>query len=276
VSLIEVNGVNLWLEQAGEGKPLLLLHGFTGSHSTWEPFVSNLSVKYRLLMPDLVGHGQSDAPADPERYSIERCVDDLLAMLDRLDIGGFDLLGYSMGGRVALHLALAAPERVRRLVLESASPGIDDPAERAARVASDETLAQRIEQEGLEAFIDYWERIPLFASQERLPEATRQRLRAQRLSNPPTGLANSLRGMGAGAMTPVWSRLGELTMPALLMAGELDEKYVGLTRVMAEAIPAASVHIVLNAGHATHLEAPAPFIEAVTAFLDCDPESGEG
>lgn len=268
MSLIEVNGIRLWVKQAGEGNSLLLLHGFTGSGATWEPFVAGFARRHRLIMPDLIGHGRSDTPDNPERYRIDRCVDDLLALLDQFGMDRFDLLGYSMGGRVALHLALAAPERVRRLVLESASPGIDDPAERAKRVASDEILAQKVEREGLKAFIDYWERIPLFASQERLPEATRSRLRAQRLANTPDGLANSLRGMGAGAMTPVVSRLGELAMPTLLIAGELDDKYVGLTRMMVEAMPNATARIIPNAGHATHLESPDSFAQTVLAFLD--------
>lgn len=267
MSSIEANGIRLFVEEAGSGKPLLLLHGFTGSGLTWEPFIAELSGRHRLIMPDLIGHGRSDAPADPARYSIEHCVDDLLALLGQLGVDRFDLLGYSMGGRVALHLTLAAPARVQRLVLESASPGIDDPSERVARVTADDSLAQMIEREGLAAFVDHWERIPLFASQERLPETTRQGLRAQRLANQPGGLANSLRGMGAGAMTPVLSRLGELPMPVLLMAGELDGKYVGLTRVMVEAIPNASACIVPGAGHATHLEAPELFAEAVAGFL---------
>lgn len=276
MSRIEVNGVSLWFEQAGEGTPMLLLHGFTGSGEAWEPFAADLGLRHRLLMPDLIGHGRSDDPPDPERYRIERCVDDLLAVLDRVGVDRFDLLGYSMGGRVALHLALAAPERVHRLVLESASPGIDDLREQAARVASDEILARKIEQVGLEAFIDYWERIPLFATQERLPAVTRQRLRAQRLANKPEGLANSLRGMGAGAMTPVGPRLGELMMPTLLIAGELDEKYVELTRLMAGSIPDATACIIPDAGHATHLETPEPFAQAVTAFFDSGSELREG
>ncbi|ACZ40425.1 2-succinyl-6-hydroxy-2,4-cyclohexadiene-1-carboxylate synthase [Sphaerobacter thermophilus] len=267
MGLIAVNGVRLHVERGGDGPPLLLLHGFTGSAATWEPLLPALQAHFHTVAPDLIGHGRSDVPADPARYAMDRCVADLVALLDALDIDRAAVLGYSMGGRTALHLALAAPERVSALVLEGASPGIADPDERAARVASDAALADRIEREGLQAFVDAWERLPLFASQQRLPEATRARLRAQRLSHTPRGLANSLRGMGAGAMAPVHDRLGEIAVPVLLIAGELDGKYVEISRAMAGAMPQATVRIIPDAGHAPHLEQPEAFVEAVLGFL---------
>ncbi|MBX6341499.1 MAG: 2-succinyl-6-hydroxy-2,4-cyclohexadiene-1-carboxylate synthase, partial [Thermomicrobiaceae bacterium] len=217
---------------------------------------------------DLLGHGASDAPRDPARYRMERCVADLLALLDALDLPRAAVLGYSMGGRVALHLALAAPERVGALVLESASPGIPDAAERAARRVSDAALADLIEREGIAAFVDHWERLPLWASQASLPREVRARLRAQRLAHRPDGLAGSLRGLGAGEMAPVHDRLGALGMPALLVAGALDEKYRALAEWMAIAMPRARVAVVPGAGHAVHLERPEAFLRAVGAFLE--------
>ena len=225
---------------------------------------------YSIVAIDFLGHGDSDSPADPERYTTARWVDDLAAIMDTLGIGNAAVLGYSMGGRAALRFALARPERVRALVLESAAPGIEDGAERSARVASDEALADDIERDGIEPFVDRWQAIPLFASQASLPEATRTRLREQRLRNVPRGLANSLRGMGAGRDAPVFDRLGELRMPALIIAGGLDAKYRALAQRMAAGIAAgadAALAIVPEAGHAVHLERPDVFRQTVVDFL---------
>jgi len=267
VMRIGVNGLTYRVQVTGDGPPLLLLHGFTGSGDSWAPLVPFFAARYRTIAPDLVGHGETDAPADPERYRMERCVEDLVAILDALAVDRCHVLGYSMGGRVALHLALAVPERVWTLVLVGASPGIPDPAERAARVKQDEALAAYIEQAGIAAFVERWEQLPLFATQKRLPEAVRAAIRAQRLRNRPEGLANSLRGMGAGAQVPLVDRLHEVAMPCLLMAGELDEKYRRLVGEMAERMPRAETAIVAGAGHAVHVEQPEAFLQRVFAFL---------
>ena len=263
---IPVNGIDLNVEERGRGEPLLLLHGFTGSATTWRALSGALD-GWRCIAVDLIGHGASDAPADAARYSMESCVAVLVALLDALGVGRLPVLGYSMGGRIALQLAAAAPERVSALVLEGASAGIDDPAERAERVASDHELADAIERDGLPAFVDRWERIPLFSTHTRLPADVRARLRAQRLANRPHGLANSLRGMGAGAQTSLWPRLNALTMPALLIAGADDAKYSNMAGAMADRMPTAGVCIVPDAGHAVHLERPEIFSDRVKEFL---------
>lgn len=264
---IAVNDIHLNVSRAGSGPPLVLLHGFTGSAANWEPHVAAFSEHFAVYAIDIIGHGESDAPVDLTHYRMERAVDDLSALLDRLDLTSIALLGYSMGGRVALHLALAIPERIRALVLESASPGIADPAERAARVRADEALAASIERDGLEAFIDRWQSLPLFASQARLPSDVRQRHRAARLANSPTGLANSLLGMGAGAMTPVWARLETFGPSVLLLAGALDAKYVEQGEAMAQLMPHATRLVLPDVGHTTHLEAPELFNRAVLDWL---------
>lgn len=263
---VEVNGLHLNVEVLGDGFPLLALHGFTGSAATWRPFAVNWP-QYRIIAVDLIGHGASDAPADEARYTMAHCTADLAALLDALDVERAALLGYSMGGRVALRFALAAPERIAALVLESASPGIEDEGERAVRVAADRALADGIERDGIEVFVDRWEALPMWATQAALPEPVRQRLRAQRLRNSTAGLANSLRGMGAGAQEPVLDRLGELRMPVLLIAGELDAKYRQLAHDMRERIRDAHINIVEGAGHAAHLEQPAAFVPLVKEFL---------
>jgi 2-succinyl-6-hydroxy-2,4-cyclohexadiene-1-carboxylate synthase len=275
------NNIALNVEERGAGQPLLLLHGFTGSAQSWSSLMERLAQQRRVLAVDLIGHGLSDAPADPARYTMEHATADLLALMDALAVDTLDLLGYSLGGRVALHLALAAPQRMRRLVLESASPGLDDADERAARVAADEALAARIERDGISEFVAYWEEVPLFASQRCLPVDLRERQHAQRLLNSPRGLANSLRGMGTGAQRSLWNALGQLTMQTLLIAGELDIKFVTIAQAMVEATVVAAQHaalaqnaeqvvqlaIVADAGHAVHLEQPERFLELVNTFL---------
>ncbi len=263
---VEVNGLHLNIDITGDGFPLLALHGFTGSAMTWQPFAESWP-QYRIMAVELIGHGASDAPADESRYTMARCTADLAALLAALDVERAALLGYSMGGRVALQFALAAPERVAALVLESASSGIDDAGERAARAAADRALADSIEREGIQAFVDRWEALPMWATHAALPEPVRQRLRAQRLRNSTAGLANSLRGMGAGAQEPVLNRLHELRMPVLLIAGEQDAKYRQLAYDMRERIRDAHINIVEGAGHAAHLERPAAFAPLVKEFL---------
>lgn len=233
---------------------LVLLHGFTQTGRSWAPVVAALGERYRAFAPDLPGHGNS-AERRPASFGAA------IAYLRALREGPFGLVGYSMGGRVALAFALAHPERVARLVLVSSSPGIADAGERAARAAADAELASRIEAIGLEAFVDEWAAQPLFAG---LPRGVEDLARADRLRNTAPGLAASLRGMGTGVMEPLWARLGSLSMPVTVLAGERDEKFVALAEQMAAAIPSAEARVVEGAGHALHLERP----DAVAAALD--------
>ncbi len=263
---IEVNGIVLNVETVGSGPPLLLLHGFTGSNATWAPFLEAWC-DFTTVCVDFIGHGGSDSPAEASRYAMSACLDDLCAALDALSIEKTAVLGYSMGGRVALQLAVKRPQRVSALILVSASPGIEDSTERAERVKADEALAGRIEAEGIKAFVDYWQSIPLWASQVSLSGEKRLALRRGRLQNSIVGLTNSLCGMGAGAQDYVFDRLGEVRVPALLIAGALDQKYRDLALQMAARMLAAESRIIEGAGHATHLERPDEFAEAVSAFM---------
>jgi 2-succinyl-6-hydroxy-2,4-cyclohexadiene-1-carboxylate synthase len=267
MTLVEVNGVTFNVARTGAGPALILLHGFTGSTTTWAEHVPVFAREFDTVAVDLLGHGASSMPAERERYGMQHAVADLTALLDRLSISRAAWLGYSMGGRVALQFAVAQPEMVAALVLESASDGISDQEERASRVRSDEALADFIEQEGMAAFVDRWERLPLFASHARLPDATREALRRQRLANDPVGLANSLRGTGQGAQRPLHDRLGEVKAPALLLVGEEDAKFRCLAADMCRAMPAARVETIAGAGHAPHLEQPWAFQQIVLDFL---------
>lgn len=264
---ISLNDLTLHVELAGAGPPLLLLHGFTGNGQTWQPLVPALAAHHTLVMIDLIGHGQSDAPADPARYAIEQCVADVLALLDQLGFTRVDLCGYSMGGRIGLLLAAGAPERVRRQVLIGASPGLADPVERAARLASDEALAARIEREGLEWFVEYWAAQPLFASQRRLSAEVRAAQQAQRLVGSARGYANALRGMSVGRQPSLWAALPAIATPTLLITGALDEKFCAIGAQMAALMPHARHVIVPDAGHAAQIEQPAMVGRLISDFL---------
>lgn len=270
-TFVQVNGVRLGVEQRGEGRnsapTLVMLHGFTGSAAAWGYQLDTLAdYSLRIVAFDLLGHGQSDAPGDPQRYTIERCQQDILAALEELGVSKNQaiLLGYSMGGRIALYTALSG--FFRALILESASPGLNDPAEREQRRLSDERLAARIEREGIPAFIEYWENLPLFASQKTLPRECRQALHSQRLQNSAVGLAQSLRGVGTGVQPSLYARLPTLHIPVLLIAGELDTKFSAIARHMAQMLPQSQLHIVSGAGHTAHLEQPKEFASLVGDF----------
>ena len=256
------------LDGAGPDRPwLLCLHGFTGSAATWRPFARRFGARFRLALADAPGHGASDAPPRPAAYDLWRTADRLAEALERLSPGRpAHVLGYSMGGRQALHLALAHGAKVASLVLEGASPGIEDAAERRARREADEALAQRIEREGVQAFVDRWQALPLFAGQATMAARRRERLRRERLGQRPEGLAMSLRGAGAGVQDDLWGRLGALGAPLLFVAGGRDERYAAIGRRLAAAVPDGRLAIVPRAGHSVHLERPLAFCRAVEAF----------
>jgi 2-succinyl-6-hydroxy-2,4-cyclohexadiene-1-carboxylate synthase len=269
---IEVaDGLRLHVVRSGQGAPVVLLHGFTNSVETWEPLRASLDDHFNSLAVDLPGHGRSGSPVHPTRFSLRSFADDLALILDRIGVGRVAVVGYSMGGRAALQFVLRHPDRVAALVLESTSPGIADPAARAARSASDMKLADSIERDGIANFVAGWEGLPLWDSQAALPDAARQALRRQRLANDPAGLANSLRGAGAGAEPELTGRLAERlsarSVPALLIAGSLDPKYVALGRAMEARLPNTRLAVVDGAGHAVHLERPGQFAELVARFL---------
>jgi 2-succinyl-6-hydroxy-2,4-cyclohexadiene-1-carboxylate synthase len=235
---------------------LVLLHGFTQTRQSWRRTVQALAGRYRALTPDLPGHGQA-----VHRTASFAAV---TAYVRALAPAPFTLAGYSMGGRVALHAAFEL--RPQRLVLVGASPGLEDPAERAARRARDEALAARIEAIGIEAFAAEWGAQPLFAGQ---PERVRAAANADRLRNTPAGLAAALRGLGTGAMEPLWDRLPSLAIPVTLVVGERDEKFRALAERMRERLPLAHLIVVPGTGHAPQLEAP----EAVAEIIAEDPRS---
>lgn len=268
---IKVNGINYYVKTIGEGEPLLLLHGFTGSQQTWTPFINDWSRSFKLILVDLIGHGRTDHPEVADRYSMEYVVHDLKEILHRLNINKVHLLGYSMGGRVALSFSILYPEYVISLILESSSPGLEFEEERLARIESDNQLAERIERGGMQAFIDFWEKIPLFATQEqRLSAERKQAMRQERLGNSSLGLANSLRGMGTGVQPSWWDRLAHFQKPVLLLAGEDDQKFCMIGQKMHKLFPNSKILIIKDAGHAIHVEQPEFFGKIVIDYLIMD------
>jgi 2-succinyl-6-hydroxy-2,4-cyclohexadiene-1-carboxylate synthase len=259
--------VDLHVEIDGDGPPLLLLHGFTGSVRSWDEIAPELASLARVIRVDLIGHGQSPSPPEAARYTLDHAVEDLLALLDHLGLSTVDLLGYSMGGRVALHFAVNAPRRLRRLILESASPGIEDEGERARRAQSDDALASRIVHDGLPAFVDEWERQPLLLPAAHVPPEVREKQHARRLQNSPLGLANSLRGMGAGQQRPLWSDLPDLDLPVTLIVGQNDTRYCTVAQRMQTLLPRADVTVVEEAGHTVHSDQPGVFVKTVQCAL---------
>lgn len=237
----------------GSGPALVLLHGFTGSSATWAGMFTDA---YTTWAVDLPGHGGS--PMQPR--SLWETADDVL---QTVAAPKFALLGYSLGARVALHVALRAPDRVRALVLEGVNPGLRSRAERQTRADGDEELARVLEKDGIAAFVDRWERLPLWASQAQVPAERRQALRSQRLACDPAGLAGSLRRAGLATQDDLRPRLHAIRCPSLLVTGALDHKYTQLAAASALGVTA----VIPGAGHAAHFERPVEFEQRVRAFL---------
>jgi 2-succinyl-6-hydroxy-2,4-cyclohexadiene-1-carboxylate synthase len=226
------------------------VHGFSQHGDSWGELRSLVAGDHRWLTPDVRGATLAEATTE------------LTALWEREGVERTDLVGYSQGGRIALFVAANHPGRVRTLTTIGAHAGFDGPR-RAERTQADRALADRIEREGIDWFAAYWAALPLFAGLARRGPAFLAGLDAGRRRNDPALLAAQLRGMGAGATEPFWDRLWRIDAPALVMAGAEDERYVGLARRLAAALPRARVAIVPRAGHPAHLEQPG----AVAALL---------
>ncbi|SET33495.1 2-succinyl-6-hydroxy-2,4-cyclohexadiene-1-carboxylate synthase [Oceanobacillus limi] len=259
-----VGDATYWYEVHGSGEPIVLLHGFTGSTKTWAPFVTDWENDFQIITIDLPGHGrtQIDTPR-----SMEACCEDLSQLFEHLSLHSFHLIGYSMGGRTALSFAMLYPNYINSLILESSSPGLEMEEDRHKRQVNDETLAQRIEKEGVASFVKFWENIPLFETQKKLDEHIQRSIREERLAQSKEGLASSLRFMGTGSQPNWWGKLNTLKQPVLLIVGELDEKFVRMNQRMRESLPNSQLIVVNNAGHAIHVEQPEIFGKIVKEFI---------
>ena len=244
----------LHAEVEGRGPRLVLVHGFAQNRRCWGPVGEDLATDHEVVRIDAPGHGLSS-----ELHAGLRTGARLIA-----DQGGHaTYLGYSMGARFLLHVALANPELVNGLVLLGATGGIDDADARAERRRTDEGMATRLEREGIEAFLTAWLDLPLFAG---LTPA--MQFLDERKENTVVGLAESLRQAGTGSQDPLWDRLHRLEMPVLVLAGARDEKFAAeAARLGASIGPHATVALVPDAGHAAHLEQPAAFLAILRPWL---------
>ena len=264
---IEARGVTLHAEIGGSGRPVVLLHGFTGSAAAMAELAEGLRDSYRTISIDLVGHGRSDAPDAPGLYSMSSCVEQIASVLDVLGLRDVHLIGYSMGGRAALALCAAQPGRVASALLISASGGIKDSDARAERIRADTRLAEQIERDGISAFVDFWMAQPFVARERRIGSEAFAEARRMRLANRPHALAASLRGMGAGAQPPLFGRLASIDLPICLVVGEEDAKFRAIASELARDLTNAQIEIVSDAGHAAHLENPEFFLDSARRFL---------
>jgi 2-succinyl-6-hydroxy-2,4-cyclohexadiene-1-carboxylate synthase len=244
---------------------VLFLHGFMGSGADWAAVISALDERFYCVAPDLPGHGRS-LGLTPQAHTINGAAKMLRELLDGLGISRAALAGYSMGGRLALYLALRHPEECPGLFLESASPGIEDAAERELRREADEERARRLASDDFGGFLADWYRQPLFASLARHGGLVRETIET-RLRDDPGELARSLRGMGAGSQPSLWGELAALQVPALALAGKLDEKFVGISVRMASLGPRIRAAVVPGAGHNVRLESPEEYLATLESFL---------
>lgn len=267
---MKINGIDYHVtiqSKKQEAETLVFLHGFTGSSSSWLE-VLNYFPSHNLICIDIIGHGKTESPLDSSRYEMKPVIKDIITILDKLNLDQVNMIGYSMGGRLALSVAASYPNRIKRLILESSSPGLDDPVQRANRKKADLQLASFITSNGIVEFVNKWGNIPLFESQRLLPAEKQEKIRQQRLENSPVGLANSLIGMGTGTQPSLWGELSQLSIPVLLLCGEWDEKFCEIAIKMNNLLQISVKKQINFAGHAIHVEQPQFFGKIVNEFLN--------
>jgi len=274
---IEILGDRYHYETYGDagGAPVLFLHGFSQSSLTWRPVVDHLLAQpgaggLLLVLLDLIGHGASDRPDCARPYALAHVVEVLEALRLGLALGRTHLVGYSMGGRIALAYAVRYPDALRSLVLESASFGPRTPAERDAMLDRDRALAEKLRRSTPEEFAAWWAEMPVLATQSELPEAQREAERAMRRANEMGALERAVLGAGQGAMEDLRDAVARLSMPVLYLAGEKDNKYSALA---AE----AETKWCLDAkrfptGHNVHLEGPEEYVRTLLRFFSNEQE----
>jgi 2-succinyl-6-hydroxy-2,4-cyclohexadiene-1-carboxylate synthase len=221
----------------------------------------------RIIRPDLIGHGRSPAPKELGPYQIDAMVEQLHRLVEDQTADRLIVCGYSMGARLALSYVVQYPKQVSSLVLIGGTPGIEDSCEAHERARYDAQLATRIETEGIDAFIHYWENLPIFASQFRLSPEIRRTIRRVRTSQRSQGIANHLRMAGTGSMPSLWKHVPRLSIPTLLITGSYDIKFRDIAEKMEVAFPSAKHESVPDTGHAPHVENPKLVAQYINEFL---------
>ncbi|AHF07911.1 2-succinyl-6-hydroxy-2,4-cyclohexadiene-1-carboxylate synthase [Desulfitobacterium metallireducens] len=266
--LIDVENVHYSVGVRGTGQPVICIHGFAENSNTWELIQLD---NCQMVLVDLIGHGNSEKPYSLEPYHLSVILHHLHELIHHLGFERYSLLGYSMGGRIALGYALAYPQEVSRLILESSSYGLCDDQERADRRKHDAWLADSIQENGIEWFNTYWSSLSLFASQIHVSPDIRQKISERRLQNEPYALANILLGTGQGIFPCLKPQVSDLSMPVLYINGEYDEKYRKIGQEFTRLSPRIKREIMLGVGHNTHIENPQGFTDIVKSFLERGP-----
>ena len=246
---------------------IIFLHGFTGRGTDWSPVIDRLDQIFYPVAPDIIGHGESDSPDDIKYYSEFSLIEQLDFIITQLSLKKVILCGYSMGGRIALSYTLRYPDKVLGLILESTTPGISRKKERIERIKNDELLSEKIMNDGVESFITYWMKIPLFSSLQNNPNVSAEKIIEERNNNSATGLSNSLKGFSTGRMSDYWKEIPGIKQNTLLITGELDRKYSETNSSMKEKIELCRHEIIKGCGHNTHLENPEEFFILVSSFM---------
>ncbi|EDX86924.1 hydrolase, alpha/beta fold family, putative [Synechococcus sp. PCC 7335] len=260
----------LYYSTAGKPKnpPLLLLHGFLGNCLDFSQILPSLSAHFYCITPDLPGHG--DTYTEPGHYTFPHIAQALLDLLDHLDVPKTHLLGYSMGGRLALYFACEFSDHVEKVVLESTSPGLKTAAERMRRQQQDDLVAQRLLKTSLSNFLDQWYNNSLFTDLKQHPDLYTAMLQ-RRLSNRPEEAARALCGLSVGRQSPLWEKLASLESPLLFVVGELDLKFVAIGKEILKTCQQNRRQVTLSVfaqcGHNVHLVAPDAYTDAVIRFL---------
>ncbi len=247
-------------------KPLILfLHGFMGDSNDFNEVISLLSDQFCCLTVDLPGHGKTRILGGEECYTMSNTAHALIHLLEQLNVKQCFLVGYSMGGRLALYLTLHFPERFSKVVLESASPGLKTKRDQLERRQRDLELAHKLETSDFSSFLSSWYNQSLFASLENHPAF--ELLIASRLINNPFELAKSLRNLSIGCQPSLWDKLKQNRNPLLLLVGEYDAKFLAINSEMAGLCKSVRLEMVNNCGHNIHFENPKKFVENVQKFL---------
>ncbi len=243
--------------------PVLLLHGFLGSHRSWEHLRPNWGADLSATAVDLPGHAQAPLPSTTGTDGFLETIAALASVIDTPAV----VVGYSQGARLALALAARYPKKVTKLVLESGSPGLHRRQERQARREQDEAWARSLEAHSVQSFVDAWEQLPLFRGIRALPSTVQAELRERRLAHDAHGLAGALRCLGTGVQPDDWPRLPNLRIPTLIITGEHDAKYTALAQRMIGQLPSAWKVSMPNVGHAPHLECSDRYAQEVLGFI---------
>ena len=251
-------------------QPLLFLHGFMGCGDDWDELAVKFSNDHAIITVDLPGHGDSyplcEKAAAARHYSMSGCAELIISLLDHLSLVRPHVIGYSMGGRLALYLATHHADRFGRFVVESASPGLNSEREREERRLRDQQLADTLRTEALDDFLEFWYDQPLFDTLDRTSDGFLRLLERRRRGNP-EGYARSLEHMGIGRQPSLWDKLPEINTPILFLAGEKDHKFNRLADEMAHLCPHGQLAIIAGAGHNVHVEQPGPYYEQLAGFL---------